>query len=70
MEPWARLELATCRLRNECHHTREVRRTQIKECSRRAAEKIVARFEADKPSTDAIGKITEKEFAELNSYLC
>jgi len=42
----------------------------MKECSRRAAEKIVARFEADKPSTDAIGKITEKEFAELNSYLC
>jgi len=41
-------------------------REQIAKCSRRAAQKIAARFKAGKPSTDAIAKLIEQELGELN----
>lgn len=40
---------------------------QIQECSRRVAQKILARFKTGKPSTDALAKLIAQEFQEMNS---
>jgi hypothetical protein len=47
-------------------HGREVRAKQIEDCSRRAAQKIVAKFRTGKISTDSLAKLTAEEFEELN----
>ena len=44
---------------------RERLREQIAKCSRRAAQKIVAKFKTGKPKTE-IAKLIEEEFEELN----
>ena len=48
-------------------HAREARQKQIQECSRRIAQKILARFKTGKPSTDVLAKLIAQEFEELNS---
>jgi len=49
-----------------CSRQRDRLREQVAKCSRRAAQKIVAKFKAGKPSTDANAKLIEEEFGELN----
>ena len=39
---------------------------QIQECSRRVAQKILARFKTGKPSTEVLAKLIADEFQELN----
>lgn len=47
-------------------HAREVRAKQIEDCSRRAAQKIAAKFRTGKISTDALAKLIAEEFQELS----
>ena len=46
---------------------RDRMREQIDKCAQRAARKIVAKFNAGKPSTVAVAKVIAHEFEELNS---
>ena len=46
---------------------RERRAQQIRECSERAAQKIVARFPKIKIGVDALAEIIAAEFGEMNS---
>ncbi|HEV3483005.1 MAG TPA: hypothetical protein VGR97_11845 [Candidatus Acidoferrales bacterium] len=39
---------------------------QIEDCSRRAAQKIVAKFRTGKISTDSLAKLIAEEFEELS----
>lgn len=39
---------------------------QIEKCARRAAQKIVAKFKAGKPSAEGLAKLIAQEFEELN----
>jgi len=39
---------------------------QIQECSRRVAQKILARFKTGKPSTEVLAKLIAQEFEEMN----
>lgn len=47
-------------------HAREVRAKQIEDCSRRAAQKIVAKFKTGKISSDSLAKLIAEEFQELS----
>jgi len=39
---------------------------QIQECSRRVAQKVLARFKTGKPSTEVLAKLIAQEFEEMN----